>query len=114
MLAFDANLDDWRRRRKPLKERYSPAEWQAKAVSDRLTVLLMDELEVSEREIIPTASLVEDLGADSLNLVEIMFRIREEFQIEMTGTDAEKLTTVGEIVDFLRSKESQQHRTTTG
>jgi acyl carrier protein len=108
MLAFDANLDDWRRRRKPLRERYSPAEWQKKTVSDRLTVLLMDALEVSAHEIIPTASLVEDLGADSLNLVEIMFAIQEEFQVEMTGTDVEKLTTVGEIGDFLTSKE--KHR----
>jgi acyl carrier protein len=108
MLTFDANLDDWRRQRKPLKERYSPAEWQKKTVSDRLTVLLMDALEVSEREITPAASLVEDLGADSLNLVEIMFAIQEEFQVEMTGTDVEKLTTVGEIGDFLTSKE--KHR----
>jgi len=63
---------------------------------ERLKEIIIDRLDVEEEQIVPEASFVEDLGADSLDIVELIMGIEEEFDIEIPDEDAEKLTTVGE------------------
>jgi len=64
----------------------------------------MDQLDVTEEELIPSASFVEDLNADSLDLVELFMGIEEEFQVTISDQDAEKVTTVGEALAYLEEK----------
>jgi acyl carrier protein len=64
----------------------------------------MDRLDVEEEQIKPEASFVEDLGADSLDIVELIMGIEEEFDIEIPDEDAEKLTNVGEAMDYIKNK----------
>ncbi|MPM99908.1 Acyl carrier protein [bioreactor metagenome] len=64
----------------------------------------MDRLNAEEDQIKPEASFVEDLGADSLDIVELIMGIEEEFDIEIPDEDAEKLTTVGEAMEYVKTK----------
>ena len=70
----------------------------------RLKEIIIDRLDVEEEQIVPAASFVEDLGADSLDIVELIMGIEEEFDIEIPDEDAEKLTTVGEAINYAASK----------
>ncbi|HCL79420.1 MAG TPA: acyl carrier protein [Synergistaceae bacterium] len=70
----------------------------------RLKELIVDRLDVEEDQIVPEASFVDDLGADSLDIVELIMGIEEEFDIEIPDEDAEKLTTVGEALNYTLSK----------
>ncbi|HPI98628.1 MAG: acyl carrier protein [Synergistales bacterium] len=70
----------------------------------RLKEIIIDRLDVEEEQIVPEASFVEDLGADSLDIVELIMGIEEEFDIEIPDEDAEKLTTVGEALNYTFSK----------
>lgn len=71
---------------------------------ERVRKVLMEQLEVSEDEVTPTASIVDDLGADSLDVVEIVMGLEEEFDIEVSDQDAEKLPTVQDIVNYVEEK----------
>ncbi|HHV52683.1 MAG TPA: acyl carrier protein [Thermosynergistes sp.] len=77
---------------------------QADEVMKRLKEIVMDRLDVEEEQIKPEASFVEDLGADSLDIVELIMGIEEEFDIEIPDEDAEKLTTVGEAFEYVKGK----------
>jgi acyl carrier protein len=70
----------------------------------RLKEIIIDRLDVEEDQIVPEASFVEDLGADSLDIVELIMGIEEEFGIEIPDEDAEKLTSVGEAMNYTLSK----------
>lgn len=70
----------------------------------RLKEIIIDRLDVEEEQIVPEASFVEDLGADSLDIVELIMGIEEEFDIEIPDEDAEKLTTVGEAMNYTLGK----------
>jgi len=70
----------------------------------RLKEIIIDRLDVEEDQIVPEASFVEDLGADSLDIVELIMGIEEEFDIEVPDEDAEKLTTVGEAMNYTLGK----------
>ena len=70
----------------------------------RLKEIILDRLDVEEDQIVPEASFVEDLGADSLDIVELIMGIEEEFDIEIPDEDAEKLTTVGEAMNYTLGK----------
>jgi acyl carrier protein len=70
----------------------------------RLKEIIIDRLDVEEEQIAPEASFVEDLGADSLDIVELIMGIEEEFDIEIPDEDAEKLTSVGEAMKYTLSK----------
>jgi acyl carrier protein len=94
--------------RKKLRDTITEQEWQSKSVEDRLKILLMDQLGVREEDLIKSASFVEDLNADSLDLVEIIMGMEEEFQVEISDEQAEKITTVGEALEFLSKGESHQ------
>jgi acyl carrier protein len=73
-------------------------------VQVKLKEIVMDRLNAEEEQIKPEASFVEDLGADSLDIVELIMGIEEEFDIEIPDEDAEKLTTVGEAMSYVKAK----------
>ncbi|MDR2178853.1 MAG: acyl carrier protein [Synergistaceae bacterium] len=73
-------------------------------VLSRLKEIIVDRLDVEEDQIVPEASFVEDLGADSLDIVELIMGIEEEFDIEIPDEDAEKLTSVGEAMNYTLNK----------
>ena len=70
----------------------------------RLKEIITDRLDVEEDQIVPEATFVEDLGADSLDIVELIMGIEEEFDIEIPDEDAEKLTSVGEAMNYTLGK----------
>ena len=73
-------------------------------IQKKLKDIVVDRLNVEEAQIKPEASFVEDLGADSLDIVELIMGIEEEFDIEIPDEDAEKLTTVGEAMNYVKAK----------
>jgi acyl carrier protein len=70
-------------------------------VSERLKKIVVDQLGVDESEVVPGASFVEDLNADSLDLVELIMSLEEEFKVQISDEDAEKITTVQEAEDYI-------------
>ena len=73
---------------------------------DRLKKLIVEQLGVDEEEVTPTASFVEDLNADSLDLVELIMSLEEEFGMEISDEDADKIQKVSDAVEFI--EEHQQ------
>lgn len=67
----------------------------------RLKKIIADQLGVPEEEVVPAASFVEDLNADSLEMVDLIISLEEEFNIQVTDDDAEKIRTVQEAIDYL-------------
>jgi len=70
-------------------------------ISERLKKIVVDQLGVDESEVVPSASFVEDLNADSLDLVELIMSLEEEFKLQISDEDAEKITTVQEAEDYI-------------
>ncbi len=73
---------------------------------DRLKKIIVEQLGVDEEEVNPTASFVEDLNADSLDLVELIMSLEEEFGMEISDEDAEKIQKVSDAVEYI--EEHQQ------
>lgn len=73
------------------------------SVFDRVKGIVVDQLGVAEGEITPEASFVDDLGADSLDVVELVMALEEEFGVEIPDEDAEKIVTVGEAVKYIEA-----------
>ena len=71
---------------------------------DRVKKVVVQQLEVAEDEVTETASFVDDLGADSLDVVELVMGFEEEFDIEIPDEDAEKIATVGQAVTYIDGK----------
>ncbi|MDP6533012.1 MAG: acyl carrier protein [Candidatus Marinimicrobia bacterium] len=70
---------------------------------DKVKEVIIDKLGVEEDKIVNEASFVDDLGADSLDTVELIMELEEEFSLEIPDEDAENLTTVGSVVDYIDS-----------
>ena len=70
-------------------------------IHDRLKKIIVDQLGVDESEVVSSASFVEDLNADSLDLVELIMSLEEEFKVQISDEDAEKITTVQEADDYI-------------
>jgi acyl carrier protein len=66
--------------------------------------IIAEQLGVDEDEVVPEASFVEDLGADSLDTVELVMAFEEEFDIEIPDEDAEKILTVGKAMEYIKEK----------
>jgi acyl carrier protein len=77
---------------------------QSEEIMSKLKELVIDRLNVEEEQIKPDASFVEDLGADSLDIVELIMGIEEEFDVEIPDEDAEKLTNVAEALAYVKGK----------
>ncbi len=71
-------------------------------IFDRVKGIIVDQLGVEEDEVSMESSFIEDLGADSLDIVELIMALEEEFEIEVPDEDAEKLMTVGNAVDYIK------------
>ncbi|MGA1790930.1 MAG: acyl carrier protein [bacterium] len=79
----------------------------AEEVKSKVTKIIVDQLGVDEKEVTPKASFIDDLGADSLDIVELVMALEEEFDIEISDEEAEKITKVQEAVEFIQSHVSQ-------
>ena len=73
------------------------------SVEDKVRKVIAEKLDVDIDEVVPEASLVEDLGADSLDLVELMMSMDDVFDVDISDEQAEKLRTVKDVIDFLES-----------
>jgi acyl carrier protein len=73
-------------------------------VDERVKKIIAEQLGVEEDEVTTEASFVEDLGADSLDTVELVMALEEEFGIEIPDEDAEKILTVGKALDYIKEK----------
>lgn len=78
------------------------------AVEEKVKSIIVDQLGVKAEEVTSTASFVDDLGADSLDTVELVMALEEEFGIEIPDEDAEKMTTVGEAIKYIDAKTSSK------
>ena len=72
-------------------------------VLERVAKIIVDRLGVEETEVVPAASFKEDLGADSLDVVELVMQLEDEFEMEISDEDAEKIATVGDAVTYIES-----------
>jgi len=75
------------------------------SVEERVKKIVVDQLGVKEEEVTVEASFVDDLGADSLDTVELVMALEEEFEMEIPDEDAEKITTVQQAVDYIKGKQ---------
>ncbi|MGQ9560033.1 MAG: acyl carrier protein [Candidatus Oleimicrobiaceae bacterium] len=73
-------------------------------VKERVKEIIVDQLGVDANEVTEAASFIDDLGADSLDTVELIMAFEEEFDIEIPDEEAEKLTTVGKALEYLDKK----------
>ena len=74
------------------------------ALADKVKDIIVEQLGVNKDQVVPEASFIEDLGADSLDTVELVMAFEVEFGAEIPDEDAEKLTTVGAVIKYLQEK----------
>ncbi|MCA9733157.1 MAG: acyl carrier protein [Deferribacteres bacterium] len=74
------------------------------STEDKVKQIIVEQLGVDISEVVPEASFIDDLGADSLDTVELVMAFEEEFDTEIPDEDAEKLTTVGSAIEYLHAK----------
>ena len=78
-----------------------------KPVDQKVKDIIVEQLSVNAEQVTPEAKFIEDLGADSLDIVELVMAFEEEFGIEVPDGDAEKLLTVGDVVKYIEDKQSK-------
>ena len=76
------------------------------SMEDRVKQIIVDQLGVDASQVTEEASFIDDLGADSLDTVELVMAFEEEFGVEIPDEDAEKLRTVGDALNYMRSRQS--------
>ena len=74
----------------------------AKSVEDKVKEIIIEQLGVEEDDVTPAAKFIEDLGADSLDTVELVMAFEEEFDLEIPDEDAEKIATVGDAISYIK------------
>ncbi len=74
------------------------------SLEEKVKKIIVDQLGVSEEEVVATASFTDDLGADSLDTVELVMALEEEFDLEIPDEDAEKIATVQDIINYINKK----------
>ena len=74
------------------------------AVESKIKTIIAEQLGVKPEEVTPNASFVDDLGADSLDTVELIMALEEEFNVEIPDEDAEKMKTVGDAIKYIEEK----------
>ena len=74
------------------------------SVEQRVKQIIVEQLGVDESQVDNTASFVDDLGADSLDIVELVMAFEEEFSVEVPDEDAEKLQTVGDVIKYIQER----------
>ena len=73
-------------------------------LEDRVTAIIVEQLGATKEELTPGASFIDDLGADSLDIVELVMAMEEEFDIEIPDDDAEKIQTIGDVIRYVKEK----------
>jgi acyl carrier protein len=71
------------------------------AVAEKVKKMIVEQLGVNESEVVPEAKFIDDLGADSLDIVELVMALEDEYGIEIPDEDAEKIETVGDAVRYI-------------
>ena len=75
-------------------------------IQERIKSIIVEQLGVSLEEVTPQASFIEDLGADSLDIVELIMALEEEYDMEIPDEDAEKIQTVDDVTKYIQGKQS--------
>jgi acyl carrier protein len=78
-----------------------------KSIEDKVKDIIVEQLGVNPEQVTPQAKFIEDLGADSLDTVELVMAFEEEFNVEVPDEEAEKLQTVGDVVKYIEDKGSK-------
>ncbi|HUB67681.1 MAG TPA: acyl carrier protein [Candidatus Methylacidiphilales bacterium] len=78
-----------------------------KSIEDKVKDIIVEQLGVNPEQVTPQAKFIEDLGADSLDTVELVMAFEEEFNVEVPDEEAEKLQTVGDVVKYIEDKASK-------
>jgi len=73
------------------------------SVAEKVKQIIVEQLGVDEAEVTPTASFVDDLGADSLDIVELVMALEEAFELDIPDEDAEKILTVQQAIDYIQA-----------
>jgi acyl carrier protein len=71
------------------------------AIAEKVKKMIVEQLGVSEAEVVPEAKFIDDLGADSLDIVELIMALEDEYGIEIPDEDAEKIETVGDAIRYI-------------
>jgi acyl carrier protein len=79
-----------------------------KSIEEKVKDIIVEQLGVNPEQVTPEASFIEDLGADSLDIVELVMAFEEEFGVEVPDEDAEKLTKVRDVIKYIEEKSSKQ------
>ena len=74
------------------------------ALEERVAAIIVDQLGCARDEVVPEASFIDDLGADSLDIVELVMAMEEEFSVEIPDEDAERIQTIGDAVSYIKEK----------
>lgn len=75
-------------------------------IAERIKSIIVEQLGVSMEEVTPEASFIEDLGADSLDIVELIMALEEEYDMEIPDEDAEKIQTVNDVIEYVQGKQA--------
>lgn len=75
-------------------------------ITERVKAIIVEQLGVGAEEVTPEASFIEDLGADSLDIVELIMALEEEYDIEIPDEDAEKIQTVKDVISYIEERQS--------
>ena len=78
------------------------------SVDEKVKEIIVEQLGVDPAQVTPEASFVNDLGADSLDTVELVMALEEEFNLEIPDEDAEKITTVGQAIEYIKQNSSKE------
>ncbi|MDD7020958.1 MAG: acyl carrier protein [Aeromonadales bacterium] len=76
------------------------------SIEERVKKIIVDQLSVKPEDVVPAASFVDDLGADSLDTVELVMALEEEFKTEIPDEDAEKINTVQAAIDYIEKHQN--------
>jgi acyl carrier protein len=79
-----------------------------KSIEEKVKDIIVEQLGVNPEQVTPQASFIEDLGADSLDIVELVMAFEEEFSVEVPDEDAEKLQTVGDVIKYIEERAKPQ------
>jgi acyl carrier protein len=78
-----------------------------KSIEEKVKDIIIEQLGVNAEQVTPNASFIEDLGADSLDTVELVMAFEEEFSVEAPDEDAEKLQSVGDVIKYIEEKKGK-------